>query len=233
MKSGNQVSVDHKTRAELGSRRTIGTASAFICLAVLTIATAALRAEDQREVQGNASFTVGSSSGDGDTALATALGMGLRLPSRLGIDLELSHARALDFIIDLCPQPRVCVIGGRLPVTGRTLSLVPHLTAHLLPRSNRGTVYAVAGAGVGHIRQHYFVVPAFIGGERPEFTRSSLIPVVSFGGGATFSVGRGFSAGIDVRSLHLLDDEVDESRFITPAGTLSTVRVGARLVYRF
>ena len=88
-------------------------------------------------------------------------------------------------------------------------------------------------SGPGTSAQRYFLVPEFFTAGRPEFTRSNLTPVVSFGGGTVFNVGRRFAAGVDVRSLHLLDDEADESRFITPAGALSTVRMGARIVYRF
>ena len=100
-------------------------------------------------------------------------------------------------------------------------------------RHGRPLRATLAGVGAGHVRQRYFLVPAFFSADRPEFTRSSLTPVVSVGGGADFSIARRFAAGVDVRSLHLLDDEVDDSRFITPAGTLSTIRVGARIVYRF
>ena len=204
-----------------------------LCLTVALAGTAAVRAQGRREPARDASFTLGASFGDGNTALASTVSLGVRWSTRLGVEAELAHARKLDFAIDLCPPPRVCVIGGQLPVTGRTLSLVPHLTVQLMPASNRVQFYALVGAGLGHIRQRYFLVPSSFDGDRPEFTRSKLTPAVSFGAGATFDVTRRFAAGVDLRWLHLEDDEGEDARFITPAGWISTVRVGGRLVWRF
>ena len=205
---------------------------AVVCLTAALAGTATLRAQDRRERR-HASFTAGASIGDGNTALASTLALGTAWFSRVGVDVELSHARKLDFAIDLCPPPRVCVIGGQLPVTGRTLSLVPHLTVQLMPPSARVQLYTLAGVGLGHIRQRYFLVPPVPGTDRPEFTRSKLAPAVSFGGGATFDVTRRFAVGVDLRSLHLEDDEGEEARFITPASWISTIRVGGRIVWRF
>lgn len=204
-----------------------------VCLTVALAGTATVRAQDSREPGRNASFTLGASFGDGNTALASTIALGITWLSRVGVDVELSHARKLDFAIDLCPPPRVCVIGGQLPVTGRTVSLVPHLTVQLMPASTRLQLYALAGVGLGHIRQRYYLVPAFVDVDRPEFTRSQLTPAVSFGAGATFDLTRRFAAGVDLRSLHLEDDEAEEARFVTPAGWISTVRVGGRLLWRF
>jgi hypothetical protein len=209
------------------------TVRVVVCLAVGLAGTATLWAQERRELRRTASFTLGASFGDGNTALASTIGVGVAGSSRLGVDVELSHARKLDFTIDLCPPPRVCIIGGQLPVTGRTLSLVPHLTVQLMPASTRVQFYALAGVGLGHIRQRYFLVPSFVGADRPELTRSKLTASVSFGACATFDVTRRFAVGVDRRSLHLLDDEGEEARFITPAGWISTVRVGARLLWRF
>jgi hypothetical protein len=207
--------------------------NAVVCLTTLMAATTHVSAQDRRGVERSASFTAGASFGDGGTALASAIGVGIRWSSRIGADVELSHARRLDFSLELCPPPRVCVIGGRVPVTGRTVSLVSHLSVDLLPASRRLRLYALAGAGAGHVRQRYFLVPSVFGGERPELTRSSLTMAISFGGGAAFSPARRFAVGIDVRSLHLFDDHGEEARFIAPAGTLSTVRLGARAVWKF
>lgn len=185
------------------------------------------------DLRSYASFTAGASFGDGGAALASAAGVGFRFSPRVALDVELAHARKLDFTIDLCPPPRVCVIGGQVPVTGRTLSLVPHLAIELLPRQSRVRAYVVAGAGGGHVRQRYFLIPAFAGTTRAEFTRSNLTVALSFGGGAVFRITRRFAVGVDVRSLHLFDDAVDENRHITPAGALSTMRVGSRLRWTF
>lgn len=181
----------------------------------------------------HASFTVGGSFGDGDTAIALTAGLGFRLASRIGVDVELAHARKLDFTVDLCPPPRVCVIGGKLPVTGRTLSLVPHLTIDVLPPSPRLRAYVAAGAGAGHVRQRYFLGPPLVGTERLELTRSSLTPAASFGAGADVTIAPRLSIGVDVRSLWLFDDRSESDPFITPGGRLSTVRVGSRVSWAF
>ena len=209
------------------------TLKASVCLGLVLAGPAILWAQERQGPERHASFTLGASFGDGATALASTIGLGIGWFSRLGFDVELSHARKLDFTIDLCPSPRVCVIGGQLPVTGRTLSLVPHLTVRLMPASTRVQVYALAGVGIGHIRQRYFLVPSSFDGDQPEFTRSKLTPAVSFGGGATFDLTRRFAVGIDLRSLRLRDDEGEQARFITPAGWITTARVGARIVWRF
>ena len=209
------------------------TARLFVCLTVLLAGSATVCAQDRRQVERNASFTLGASFGDGGAALASTIGLGIGWPSRLGIDVELSHARKLDFSIDLCPPPRVCIIGGQLPVVGRTVSLVPHLTIRLTPASARVRLYALGGVGLGHIRQRYYLVPASFGADRAELTRSHLAPAMSIGAGATFDVTGRIAVGGDLRSLHLRDDEAEEARFIIPAGWIRTVRVGARIVWRF
>jgi opacity protein-like surface antigen len=205
----------------------------IVCLAVVLAGPPALWAQERRELHRNGSFTLGASFGDGGTALASTIGLGFWWSSRLGLDTELSHARKLDFTIDLCPPPRVCVIGGQLPVIGRTLSLVPHLTVQLTPASARLRVYALAGIGLGHVRQRYFLVPSSSGADRAEFTRSKLAAAASFGGGVTIAVTKRLAAGVDLRSLHVLDDEGEEARFITPAGWISTVRLGGRVLWKF
>ena len=217
----------------LTDRRWLVTARGIVCFAVLLMGAPGLWAQDRRGVAWNASFSMGASFGDGGTALASAIGAGVRWPSRLGIAVELSHARKLDFTIDLCPPPRVCVIGGRRPVTGRTLALVPHVTVDLLPSSARVRLYGLAGVGAGHVRQRYFLVPAAFSADQPELTRSNLTPAIAFGGGATFGVTRRLGVGVDLRSLHVLDDDGEEARFITPAGTLSGMRLGVRVEWTF
>jgi hypothetical protein len=179
-------------------------------------------------------LTAGASFGDGETAAALSAAMRFGLSDRLGIEVELAHARKLDFTLDLCPPPLVCVRGGNLPVTGRTISLIPHAVIELLPASRRIRVYAAAGAGAGHVRQRYFTTPPTDGGEGGvELTRSSLTLAISFGGGASVPISRRFAVGVDVRSLHLFDDEATIGQFITPAGTLSMFRVGSRVSYEF
>lgn len=194
-----------------------------------------LRAQSREEPGRRASFTAGASLGDGETALALSAGLGFRFSGRLGLEVELAYARKLDFTLDLCPAPRVCVIGGQLPVTGRTVSLVPHLLIELLPVSRRLRAYAQAGVGGGHVRQRYFFGPPLTDslGELVEFTRSNPAVAFSLGGGVTVQITRRLAMGADVRSLHLLDEEATTDRFIMPSGALSTLRVGSRISWQF
>jgi len=194
----------------------------------------ALWAQSRDERVRHASFTAGASFGDGETAPALSAGMRFGVSERVGLEVEFAHARTLDFTLDLCPAPLVCVRGGELPVTGRTISLIPHVVIELLPASRRIRAYALAGAGAGHVRQRYFTTPpADRGEDGVELTRSSQTFAVSFGGGASVRISRRFAVGADVRSLHLFDDAATIGQFITPAGTLGTLRVGSRVSYDF
>jgi opacity protein-like surface antigen len=217
----------------MGTRHlSVGVRPLAVVLAILTLPLP-LNAQTADTPAGHASFTAGASFGDGNTALALTAGLGYRLTSRVGVDVELAHAGKLDFTVDLCPPPRVCVIGGTFPVTGWTLSLVPHVTFDILPPSQSLRVYLVAGAGMGHVRQRYFLGPLPFGGNRVEYTRSNLTPATSFGAGATVAIAPRLSLGVDVRSLFLFDDRAESDPFITPAGRLSTLRVGSRVSWAF
>jgi hypothetical protein len=203
--------------------------------AVLSLICApALQAQGRDDRLRHAAFIAGASFGDGETAPALSAGMRVGLSQRAGVEVEFAHARTLDFTLDLCPAPLVCVRGGELAVTGRTISLIPHVVIELLPASRRIRAYALAGAGAGHVRQRYFTTPPAGGGdEGVELTRSSVTFALSFGGGASVRVSRRFAVGADVRSLSLFDDAPAIGQFITPAGTLRTLRVGSRVSYEF
>jgi hypothetical protein len=200
----------------------------------LTIAApVAAQERDDRDLDQRASFIAGVSLGDGERALATSATLAFRLTSRLDLEFELAHARKLDFTLELCPAPRVCVSGGEVPVTGRTVSLVPHLVVNLLPSDARVRVYVQAGVGAGHVRQRYFPSPLPRAPDVAEHTRSNVTLAWSGGGGVTVDLARRLALGVDVRSLHLLDEDATPDRFITPAGRLSAVRVGSRISWRF
>lgn len=208
-------------------------ATAAAIAAAALAAPAAVRAQGpDQEYRRDVSFSAGGSFGDGDAALASSAGLGLRIAPRVGLDVELAYARRLDFTLDLCPPPLVCVRGGRLPVTGRTVSLVPHLAIDLPGPPSRLRVYILGGVGAGHVRQRY-VDTLLYPVERRESTRSSLVAAVSFGGGAAVKISRRLAVGADVRSLHLLDEEAPPQRFIVPAGTLGTVRANVRVSWLF
>jgi hypothetical protein len=215
-------------------RRPLAVSMTVVSLVSLAIATP-LRAQGREEPDWRASFTAGASFGDGETALALSAALGLELSPRLGLEFELAYGRKLDFTLDICPAPLVCVLGGQLPVTGRTVSLVPHLVIELLPATRRVRAYAQAGVGAGHVRQRYFFGPPLTSSfaEPVEFTRSNVAVAFSFGGGATVQISRRFALGVDMRSLHLFDDEAKIDRFIMPSGVLSTLRIGSRVSWHF
>jgi opacity protein-like surface antigen len=215
-----------RARNRRGMKHSFATALLFAAV-ILPAAPAPLGAEGRQ-----ASFTAGTSFGDGGSALALTAGMGFRFSQRIGMDIELAYARKLDFTLELCPAPLVCVRGGQLPVTGRTVALIPHAVVDLFPSSRRSRVYVLAGIGAGHVRQRYFDGPPFPG-ERLESTRSSLTVALSFGGGAEVRISRRLAVGADIRYLQLLDKEATLERFIAPAGALRAMRAGARVSWRF
>lgn len=182
-----------------------------------------------------ASFTAGASFGDGDTALAMSGALGFGLLPRLAIELELAYGRRLDFTLDYEPPPDTGMVGGQVPVTGRTVSLVPHVRVELGPVRGPLRVYAVAGIGAGQVRQRYVIGPATVqgAGSAVEFTRSNVVGALSFGGGMSVALTRRLLLGADVRSLHLFDDEAAVEQRILPAGHLVTLRAGARVSWRF
>jgi hypothetical protein len=203
--------------------------SVIIVTVLLSLASSApAEAQATAELNWRTSFMSGVSFGDGETALALSAALDYAFRPRLGLAFELVYARKLDFTLDLCPAPLVCIRGGQFPVTGRTVSLVPQLVFELLPSSGRVRAYVQAGAGVGHVRQRYFVDQV-----GPESTRSNVVAAFAFGGGVALRLTRRLDIGGDVRSLHLLDEDPIPARFITPAGWLSTLRVGSRVSFRF
>lgn len=195
-----------------------------------------------------ASAIVGASFGDGETAPALSAALGFRITRLVGVEFELAYARKLDFTLDLCPAPLVCVLGGQVPVTGRTVSLVPHLLFELPTGGSRVHPHAVAGLGVTHLRQ-WHLAPAGVAGAAGgaagssvgsatnvvpvEFKRSELALTLSFGGGVAVDLSRRFTLGAEVRAVRLFGEEASPDRFIVPAGTMTMVRVGSRVSYRF
>lgn len=183
-----------------------------------------------------AAVTAGASLGDGEAAPAFDAALAFALTDRIALELDLAYARRLDFTLDLCPAPLVCIQGGQLPVTGRTVALIPHLVVDLGQAGGRVRPYVAAGVGVAHLRQRYFgasvdrvgiaVVPS-------EFTRSAVVPALSAGGGLVVRLAQRVGIGLDARVLALLDEEPAASRFIVPGGTLTMVRSGARVWWRF
>lgn len=160
-------------------------------------------------------------------------GLAFRLAPRLELEFELAYARKLDFVLDLCPTPGTCGESSQRSVTGRSVSLVPQLVVDLLPRRGRVRIYAQAGLGAGHVRQRYYTSPPPRTSDDMELTRSNVVFAWAIGGGATIDLTRRFAIGVDVRTLQLHDAQPTAERFITPAGRLSTLRLGSRVAWRF
>jgi opacity protein-like surface antigen len=197
-----------------------------------------LSAQNTGVAGARASGTAGFSFGDGGVTPSFGAALGSYWPARhVGVEFELAYSRHLEFTIDLCPPPLVCVLGGQFPVKGRTLSLIPHLVVEAGPWE-RVRPYVVGGIGMAHLRQRYTV------GSRDarqmetlvmpvEFTRSKRALALSAGAGVDVSVSRRLALGVDVRSRHLFDEDPRLERFIVPSGTLSTIRVGLHTSWMF
>jgi opacity protein-like surface antigen len=194
----------------------------------MLLVASSLWAQGDNGLQGRASGTAGWSTGDGGTVPSFGLALSYWPTRRVGVEFELAYSKNLDFTIDLCPPPLVCVLGGELPAKGRTLSLIPHLVVE--PTAwERFHPYALVGVGFGHLRQRYMVNA----GGPSEFTRSKKALALSVGAGFDVQVSRRLGLGVDIRSRQLFDEEPDLDRYLVPAGTLSTVRVGSHATWRF
>jgi hypothetical protein len=125
--------------------RPVAVTVAFVSLVTLTIAPLA-RAQARQEAETRATFTAGASLGDGETALALSAGLGFRLSVHLGLEFELAYARKLDFTLDLCPAPAVCVRGGQLNA--------PCSSASAWPWAYAAPSWAGKPCGPGCTKQH-------------------------------------------------------------------------------
>jgi opacity protein-like surface antigen len=198
-----------------------------VCIFVLLV-TPSLWAQGTDPSRGRASGTAGWSLGDGGTAPSFGLALGYWPTRRVGVEFELAYAKNLEFTIDRCPPPLVCILGGQLPVKGRTLSLIPQLVVE--PTAwERFHPYVLAGVGFAHLRQRYTVNAAVAS----EFTRSKKALALSVGAGVDVRVTRRLRLGLDIRSRQLFDEEPELNRYIVPAGTLSTVRIGSHATWKF
>ena len=211
------------------------TPASVFAVALALFLPSSVRAQSAGETHRQASFTAGASFGDGETAPALSAALAFDLAKHAGVELELAYARKLDFTLDLCPSPRVCVLGGHVPVTGRTVALTANLVVDLPTTWSRLRPYLVAGVGVAHLRQRYWIGGAATGAfvVPTEFTRSKVAPALSVGAGVDVRFGRRIAVGVDVRSAHVFDAEADPDRFIEPAGAISTLRAGSRVSWRF
>jgi opacity protein-like surface antigen len=219
----------------------LGDATARLALITLCAFAMALSgsAQGREESTGRASGTVGASFGNGGVTPSFAAALSYWPTNRVGIEFELAYSRNLEFNLDLCPPPLICILGGRWPVKGRTLSLIPHVVVEP-PIGLRVRPYLLAGVGLAHLRQRYIPGPGTVGGQLPqtlvvpvEFTRSKKTAALSAGGGVEVRISRRLAVGVDIRSRHLFDDEPKPDRFIVPAGTLSAVRLGSQASWAF
>jgi hypothetical protein len=201
---------------------------AFVSLVCLAAA-GTVDAQTSSETPRYGAAIVGATFGDGETATAVSASLGFSFAHHVGVDFELAYAGHLAFTLDTCPDPRACSLDRQIPVIGRTVSLQPHVVFDLPSPWSRVRTYAVAGAGITHLRQWYAISDS----PRVERKRSKIAPAVSFGGGVAVQIARRAALGADVRSVRLFDDEATADRFIVPAGAISTVRVGSRVSWQF
>jgi hypothetical protein len=213
----------------------IGSVVWIVCAAALAGSGAPVDAQSGSQPSARAWFFAGGSVGDGGPALALSAGLGLQVDSRVSVEFELAYARRLKFVLERCPPPLVCVLAEELPVTGRTLALVPQVLVELVGHPRAVRAYLTAGAGAGHVRQRYFVGPSasssFV--EPAEFTRSKIVPTVAFGGGAEIAIARRLAWGVDVRSLQFFDETLVGELSIVPSGRLTALRLGTHVAWRF
>lgn len=209
-------------------------------LSLCLLATAVPVCGQGGEERGRASGSAGVSLGDGGVAPSFGAALSYWPTRHVGVEFELAYSKNLEFAIDLCPAPLVCVLGGQFPVKGRSLSLIPHLVFESRPW-RKFRPYVLAGVGIAHLRQRYTVVgPEIVGGQvvetllvPVEFTRSKRAFALSVGGGVDVRISHRLGLGVDIRSRHLFDEESRLERFIVPAGMLSTVRVGSHASWVF
>jgi opacity protein-like surface antigen len=215
----------------------------LVSLALIAAAHAA-EAHGTNEIRRDASAIVGASLGDGDTAATVSASLGFSFAHHFGVDFELSYAGHLEFMLDLCPAPGNCPVSEHTPVTGRTVSLVPHFVLDLASSSSRVHPYAIAGVGVTHLRQWYVLSPAVdrvdlgvpgveIDTRSTERKRSKLAPTLAFGGGMSVRLSRNVALGADVRLMALFDEAPDGEQNMLALGTIATIRAGSRITLRF
>ena len=228
----------------LGAARTIGLWAGLI-LALIAIPTAA-DAQGIPNTGGRVFGLVGGSFGDGETAILTSGGAGLRLTRTLGIDFELLHVSDLELSDDrffILARP---TLGALLPPfdidhEGSVTAFLTKFTVEFPVAGNRLIPFVSGGGGIGHLSEEIefgfndsdsrfagrlgpvFDEPRPAIFPPPHIERSETGLALTVGGGLDVRLWRGLSVGADVRWLRLLAGQ-DKFDF---------AQIASRVSYRF
>lgn len=161
---------------------------------------------------------VGGAFGDGDSAVLTSGGAGIRISRHLGLDLELLHAGDLGLSLD--PGFIIQALGAEFaPVerieTSRLVSFLTRMTVEFPVADGRLWPFLTGGGGVGNLHQtlefrNLPLPPSRIGGLRPtifpgpNIELSSTDLALTFGGGLDVRLWKGLAVGTEARYFRLL-----------------------------
>ena len=217
------------------------TLAVLAMLMVLTTATT-VSAQVGPEPGGKVFGLVGGSFGDGETAVATSGGAGIRLTRHLGLDVELFHVAGLDlsednfFALPLTFAPPLDIEReGGLTAFLTKFNVDFPVGARLIP-------FVAGGGGIGRLSEEISFengrrdaiasrerLGQLFGDRRPlifppaDITFSETGLVLTLEGGLDVLLWKGFSIGGDARWVRLLADR----------GTFDFAQITSRVSYRF
>ncbi|MDA1092787.1 MAG: outer membrane beta-barrel protein [Acidobacteria bacterium] len=191
-------------------------ASALLTLLLSAPATA----QEVPDTGGRVFGLVGGVFGDGDSAVMTSAGAGIRISRHLGLDLELFHAGDLGLPVD--PGFVIQTFGPAFaPVerveSSRLVSFLTRMTVEFPVADGRLWPYLTGGGGIGNLHQTLSyrnlplprplpqperLVPAIFPG--PNFELSSTNLALTFGGGLDVRLWKGLAVGTEARYFRLL-----------------------------
>jgi len=179
---------------------------------------------------------VSGSFGDGGPAPTVGISAGYRFTPRLGVEVDASYMPGLDFgEFDICPPGVFCalpvtaglpVVGGTQSLHGRAALVSVNGVSEIPVRAHWLRPYVVGGVGVAEVRreQRYDSYPI-------RFTRTSVGPLLTAGGGVDFLVWRNVGIGVDLRYQHVF--EKDQFGRSDMDHNLTATRFGSSVSYRF
>ena len=215
--------------------------TALLTVAVLSVAAMAA-AQRIPDTEGRVFGLVGGSFGDGDTAIMTSAGAGLRLTRNLGVDFELLYVNDLnleddDFFI----LQRAALLSIFPPIDfmheGSVTAFLTKFTADFPIARDRLIPFVTGGGGIGYLserigfglRDRTFPARPGLGGSGPAILpfpyidRAQTGLALTLGGGLDVRLWQGLAVGADIRWLRLLATH----------DTLDFAYVASRVSYRF
>jgi opacity protein-like surface antigen len=204
-------------------------------MATLLASTAGFAHAQEMPATGGRVFAlVGGVLGEGDTTVLAAAGAGLRVTSRLGLDVEVLYAQDLGLPVDVG-----FVIQTFAPVErierSRLVAFLTQMTVELPVAGGRVWPYVTGGGGIGSLRQTVtfrnlplpvtnladVLEPSIFPGPEINVTTTDL--ALTIGGGLDVRLWKGLAVGGHVRYLRLLD----------AADSFDFALVTSRVSYRF